>query len=56
MKLTPAKERPFAVGDLLHIDNPEIVKVIGMAVFGGMWFLQRPRQRAAAAARVSTGC
>lgn len=48
--------RPFAVGDLLHIDNPEIVKVIGMAVFGGMWFLQRPRQRAAAAARVSTGC
>jgi TRAP-type uncharacterized transport system fused permease subunit len=37
--------RPFAVGDILHIGNPEIVKVLGIAVFGAMWFLQRPRQR-----------
>ncbi len=47
--------RPFAVGDILYIDNPEIVKLLGIAVFGAMWFLQRPRQRAAEAEWVSTG-
>jgi TRAP transporter 4TM/12TM fusion protein len=37
---------PFAVGDLLHINNPEIVKIIGIAIFGCIWLLQRPRRRA----------
>jgi len=46
--------RPFAVGDLLYIDNPEIVKAIGIAVFGGVWLLQRPRRRASEAARAQT--
>jgi hypothetical protein len=37
--------RPVAVGDLIYIDNPEVVMAIGIAVFGGAWLLQRPRQR-----------
>jgi TRAP transporter 4TM/12TM fusion protein len=45
--------RPFAAGELLFIENPEIVKLVGIAVFGGMWLLQRPRQRAAEASRMA---
>jgi TRAP-type uncharacterized transport system fused permease subunit len=39
--------RPFAVGDIIGIANPELVKCMGLALFGSLWLLQRPRAVAA---------
>jgi len=35
--------RPFAVGEFIHVSNPEVVKIIGLALFGLMYLVQRPR-------------
>jgi len=42
--------RPFTVGEWIGLHNPELVKILGIAMFAGMWLLQRPRKMRAEAA------
>ncbi|MGD8563347.1 MAG: DUF3394 domain-containing protein, partial [Desulfarculaceae bacterium] len=39
--------RPNAIGGLIGVSHPDIVIVLGLALFGLMWIIQRPRKKAA---------
>ncbi len=42
--------RPYGIGELVGIENPDLIMSLGIGVYALMYLLQRPRKLAADAA------